>query len=315
MSIRVSCTCGEIVETDEERIGEQLPCPACGSPLTVQPAPAAMESVAVPLEYGPHVGQGARRPVNWIVAGVILGVLLLLWALVPLGLIPATKDALLVSCGPNMRQFVYGGIAYSGDWKGQLPDFHHLGGAERVRHQWARLPVPGFDTAAVTPLAVGGLAILMRDYMKNDWDTAFCPDGWFRKSDGLRPNAARIVTGYCYLPHRPPTLPDPGNMTLDTNADIVRTASDSPALFVATDMIAVAGTPPASIAANHQATEVDGGAASPFLWPKFQADDPETLPLGSNWARLDCRVVWKPWQDVKPRYLFKLRGAETRYWW
>ena len=315
MSIRVSCTCGEIVETDECRIGEQLPCPACGSPLTVQPAPAAVESAAVPLEYASHGGQGARRLVNSIVAAVIVGVLFLM--LVPLfsGVIRATKCALQISCASNTRQFTLACIAYAGDWKGQLPDFHHLGSTERVRHQWARLPVPGFDTAAVTPLAVGGLAILMRDYMKNDWDTAFCPDGWFRKSDGLRPNVTRATTGYCYLPHRPLTLRDPGNTTLDTNADIVRTASDSPALLVATDMIAVAGTPPAAIAANHLPTAADVGPASPFRWPKFQADDPETLPLGSNWARLDCRVVWKPWQDVKPRYLFKLRGAETRYWW
>ena len=50
MAIRVSCTCGEIVETDEGRIGEQLACPACGTALTVRP-PSAVAPSPIELQY------------------------------------------------------------------------------------------------------------------------------------------------------------------------------------------------------------------------------------------------------------------------
>ena len=334
MRVRTSCTCGQIVEADDGRMGPQVPCPGCDAMLTER--------------HANHEPRGRSRWGPWhadlLVTGAMVAMMGLLLPVVTAasrGRGPASRPrsttsraaqararacALQVSCGSNLRQFAYACIGYSNDFKEKLPDFHRNKRTARIRHQWVRLPIDGFDTATLTPPGkfAGGLAYVARHYLKNDWDIVFCPDGWFEKKSALRRNVMTVNTGYCYVANLPAPLPEPSKKEAPGKRapGVARTASDRPELLIAADMIALAGTPPTTIATNHlppgnadDRPKTPRGQANPRKWLKHQPDKPGLLPLGGNQVRLDCRVRWIPWQDVTPRYLFKLQGVRTRYWW
>ena len=123
--------------------------------------------------------------------------------------------------------------------------------------------------------------------------------------------------GYLWLPHRNTfakgsvvpggvTCPTPrGNV--DGPADNVKKASSLPELLVTTDIIFWQPHTPGDyprIFANHQATDVTAlhfrDANAPAFTPcDISATNPLNLPLGTNVTRLDCRVTWKPMQDVE----------------
>src|SRR5689334_25258137 len=65
MSIIVSCRCGQQFKTDERHAGKRVPCPACGSRLTI-PA-AATSPPPPPAARHPIVKQGVRVqcPCGW----------------------------------------------------------------------------------------------------------------------------------------------------------------------------------------------------------------------------------------------------------
>ena len=109
-------------------------------------------------------------------------------------------------------------VAYSNDWKEQLPNrvanVSWCGPGELWR--FPRLPVIGFDTTTILPAneyhqntstACGnvcgpaGLAYVMRDYMKNDWDIMTCPDGWWTKDVIMQKCGDGIACG-CWGPPR-----------------------------------------------------------------------------------------------------------------
>ena len=204
---------------------------------------------------------------------VVIGIIALLIAILMPALSRARKQALQVSCGSNERQVTYAALAYGNDWEEQLPTL--WGNGRLGMHNYARLPIIGFDTTTIWDWAtyestgygmnwLGGFAFMMRDYMKNEWDVAMCPDGFYKKSDILHkwpgyaaysyyleylvfgmygsPNVGQL--GYLWLPHRPPTIPTAATMCSgsaqpqecsDKPGDISKTASDLPSLLISTD--------------------------------------------------------------------------------
>ena len=246
---------------------------------------------------------------------VVIGIIALLIAILMPALSRARKQALQVSCGSNIRQIGYASLAYANDWREQFPDLHHMADrSDRVRHHWGRLPIAGFDASASptgTP-PVGGTAFMVRDYLKNDWDVVFCPDGWFSKSTSLVREGSSTDVGYCYLPHRPISLTDPTGQASDPPLGIAKTASGRPNLLVHVDLYAIAGTPGSAIAGNHSTATVSGDP-DPRNWPLYVPTDPSTIPLGVNEGRIDCRVTWIP--APTPRYLFDLNKIPIRYSW
>jgi prepilin-type N-terminal cleavage/methylation domain-containing protein len=214
---------------------------------------------------------------------VVIGIIALLIAILMPALSRARKQALQASCGSNARQLTYGALAYANDWKEQLPTrFNKFAGDPGTRlTDLSRLPLIGFDTCTIwdwgtyeSPYLtspgygfnwLGGFAFLMRDYMKNDWDVAVCPDGFYTKESFLQkwpgpvaynyycpylvigmygsPNEGQI--GYIWLPHRPvsgsstaatncSSTPTPMQVS-DTPGEISKTASDLPSLLVSVD--------------------------------------------------------------------------------
>ena len=215
---------------------------------------------------------------------VVIGIIALLIAILMPALSRARKQALQVSCGSNERQTTYAALAYANDWEEQLPsrwgNSGNVGGGNPIGILSAlyRLPVIGFDTATiwdwwtynvaypgynVTPdVTLGGLAFVMRDYLKNDFDIYICPDGWYGRDDmmhkwsgcygdqyygpvcscGSGANCSdglfNYKTGYLWLPQRALTVAvgSACGQTMDDKAgEISKTASDLPSLLVVAD--------------------------------------------------------------------------------
>ena len=143
-------------------------------------------------------------------------------------------------------------------------------------------------------------------------------------------------TGYQWLPHRPPTHTQPdgtvggdylgswGVVPTDGPGDIAKTASDLPSLYMIADYstmqdryYTVSGCPPcgscgggsgcaAGFAGNHTTAGFRGGPASesacmPCLFPPNigREENPMEMPLGQNRGRIDARVKWTAWQDMR----------------
>ena len=162
----------------------------------------------------------------------------------------------------------------------------------------------------------------MRDYLKNDFDVVFCPDGFvdrgnrqlgkdLRPKDAISHRASCLYTaGYLYLPHRwtsmaetNPSVPPPYPWTVDANRpqDIAQTASDTPMLLMLADHAATDDVAPNwKIQGNHANVPVRGVAFA--LLPALSASDPNTFPLGSNAVRIDCKVEWTPFTNAKVRW-------------
>ena len=238
---------------------------------------------------------------------VVIGIIALLIAILMPALSRARKQALQVSCGSNERQVTYAMLAYANDWEQQLPTRsgwalntpglaayigHYPSGASPMSLNFiSRMPIIGFDTATIWDWAtytaptleawsisrgggpevwVGGVAFMMRDYLKNDFDIYICPDGWYGKSDmlgkwtgcvghglmgpsctclgamGLDCEDALVTyrTGYLWLPHRANTacvfanctarFCNAGPMT-DDPGEVAKSASGAPELLVLAD--------------------------------------------------------------------------------
>ena len=248
---------------------------------------------------------------------------------IPIGAIlrfPGRKAALMMTCGSNERQMAYGAIAYANDWKQQLPT--RSTGGEPMLFAMSRLAIIGFDTATTAgidviprflpsgktprgpPPGIPGLAYLLRDYLKNDWDIIYCPDGWIQEQDGIQRNHFRPVPlGYQWLPHRVDRSGQCHDKTCTTDkpGDIVRRATDAPKLLLIADFSWRRLDEGDMFAANHMPiagfmppalTPPGRPSAKPSDWLKFGQAPMECLPLGGNVARLDCRVTWTPWQSV-----------------
>ena len=263
---------------------------------------------------------------------VVIGIIGLLIALLMPALSAARKQALRVSCGSNERQLVYGMLAYSSDWKGELPT--RDGRSHPNLMMVARLPVIGFDTTTVwiptvecspreivgaaffwwCPSGMGGVGYVMRDYLKNDWDVAYCPDGWYERTQLIvRDFYHPVTTGYHWLPHRPDMSAcccgppvcatdrlgqaDPTTLIVDMNWRMLETGPLSDkflANHITTGHKAAPGALPVP----------DGGNMDFGALPTYDVYDADTLPMGSNQARSDARVTWQPWIQVDPnRYV------------
>jgi hypothetical protein len=235
---------------------------------------------------------------------------------------------------------VYGALAYANDWKDVLPSFSP-GDVRywndwnrpfpdtvinrRNLHTWSRLPIIGFDTTTnVNPVhrQQGGLAFVMRDYLKSDWDMAFCPESWFEKrGKGLVPDEPKVPTGTLYLGHRPPSEKDVGNPYID--GDIPTSASDPASWALFTDMTIMTGAEnvkPLRMASNHvDERKHIKGSALPEEWPELLNSDPkvnhDVFPAGGNVAQLDARVSWFDRASLQPRYYFTFNSVPARYWW
>ena len=124
--------------------------------------------------------------------------------------------------------------------------------------------------------------------------------------------------------NRPAPLPEPSKTKAPVKRVplVARAVTDRPNLLIAADMNALAGTPPATLAANHftpgyppDRPKIPRGQTDPKKWLKYQPDNPYLLPLGSNTAQLDARCRWTSWSDQQARYLFRLAKTPVRYWW
>ena len=188
-----------------------------------------------------------------------------------------------------------------------------------------RLPILGFDTTTIAqqfgkvrpvrPISParqppGGVAFMMRDYLKNDWDVAYCPDGWISKGDGIVEDYFQpVATGYCWLPHRADRSDACRDnvCSTDQRSDIVRTASDKPHLLTIVDFSWRRLDKRDVFAANH--TPRAGFMPPEFVprgrpfakstdWPTFTDAPAESLPRGGNAVRVDCRLTWQPWHEI-----------------
>ena len=216
---------------------------------------------------------------------VVIGIIALLIAILMPALSRARKQALQVSCGSNARQVTYAALAYGNDWEESLPTqfgekpTNNQGNPNAGLMWLTRLPVIGFDTATIwdwytyrsgpyVDNLLGGLAFVMRDYLKNDFDVYVCPDGWYKKSDmvfkwsggygtiagpvnypsgdsgwDFTDGLASYKSGYLWLAQRYiPAYTTAASLcggpvnTTDKPGDIARTASDLPALLIICDM-------------------------------------------------------------------------------
>ena len=285
---------------------------------------------------------------------VVIGIIALLIAILMPALSRARKQALQVSCGSNERQIALAMIAYTNDWKEQLPNswngetfawttttpawgVYVSGGP---LGQWTRLPIIGYDTTTIVPTFMylsggtnpygaptssyfAGQPYIMRDYLKNDFDVAFCPDGWWKKErsilrDGVGASTGagpRYWAGYVWLAHAPNARPSPCPLPVcmyqqSCGADIYKakeipkTGSDKPALMLLADFLWTITTyGNYTCMANHWPTSVQND--HDYLdWPVFEPAgyDPDAAPMGSNNVRLDCRTTWRPFSDMKLRY-------------
>ena len=129
--------------------------------------------------------------------------------------------------------------------------------------------------------------------------------------------------GYVWLPHRPwNRLTEclgqcgPSTPNQDKPQDIAFTASDTPELLVTADYCQATCDGgscylgQACVVANHSQTgfrhgpPIGCGTCESIGLPYYDAAVPEgnnpgQMPLGVNRSRIDCRVTWVPWQDVK----------------
>ena len=320
--------------------------------------------------------RNVKRAFTLVELLVVIGIIALLIAILMPALSRARKQALAVSCGSNIRQNIYATIAYGNDWKEQLPT--RVGNYDHFYPQiiLARLPVIGFDTITVFnyqanfadwgfhgctggpgcptacwygwTMGACGYAYVMRDYLKNDWDINFCPDGWFEPGNTLNKNVfAPQLSGYMYLAHLlPPGSPvtystyvpfnctaNPftgaaGNQTFRAK-DTPKTASDKPSLVCSVDYNWYWNQDFPRTGANHVGTSHK--VLDPVWWPCPPAPqlarygswefypamdfyDPDSLPLGSNRGRIDCRVQWKGVQDFDFYMLCLFSGSRGMYW-
>ena len=269
---------------------------------------------------------------------VVIGIIALLIAILMPALSRARKQALQVSCGSNARQVTYAAIAYSNDWKEQLPTRN---GRDSLNWQGlsdiTRLPIIGFDTLTIWHhsmyypyTGIGGWAYMLRDYLKNDVDIVICPDGWFTRtsifqkcadvgalySTMIYPNGG-YCHGYLWLPHRQGYLgvSSPtcvcgdvcaGGDQVDRKREVSKTASDKPDLLVTVDFQYwwdYSVYAPIQLQANH-VTVGDrdygwrGSDSIRFTPPTWEAMNPDDMPLGSNQSRIDCKVTWVPEQQT-----------------
>lgn len=290
---------------------------------------------------------------------VVIGIIGLLIAMLMPALSAARRQALAVSCGSNERQVALGVIAYANDWKEFLPNKDVAPSFGELLMSLSRLPVVGFDSTTVwsytwqrspvtdafgssaDPSGMGGLGFVLRDYLKNDWEVGFCPDGWMERNAALvRDFFQPAIWGYCYLPHRPsgPTVSCSlsGERAVDRSVDVARKASGQPSLMVLADAnfrltqcVSFLPGPYATASgrffANHMATSARppgpmlplsaGGTPSFQDWPLYDPHDSEVMPTGMNTARLDARTVWVPWQEVVAnRYLGSSIGWLATGW-
>ena len=146
---------------------------------------------------------------------VVIGIIALLIAILMPALSRARKQALQVSCGSNERQMAYAAVSYATDSRQQLPPKHQgnlsCTNVRSILSHGARLPIVGFDTMTIWHQAsfqqccssgsnIAGWSYMMRDYLKNDFDVAVCPDGWYSKGQLIRPwgNPDVAYPGGCY---------------------------------------------------------------------------------------------------------------------
>ena len=213
---------------------------------------------------------------------VVIGIIAILIAILMPALSRAQKQALQVSCGSNARQLTLAAISYANDWKKRLPtrlghsgDPGYLAGSEAGLLSFhARLPVIGFDTRTVVDSDtyyaswwamkfLGGWGYMMRDYLKNDFDVAACPDGYYSIDDYFTPWDGTVdyveagptadmfegpgllsyKAGYLWLPNRyaswdvTATNCDPGGgiVPTDTPGNIAKSMFDKPDLLIVAD--------------------------------------------------------------------------------
>ena len=286
---------------------------------------------------------------------VVIGIIAILIAILMPALSRARKQALQVSCGSNVRQQIYASLSYANDWREVLPTtFAGGNGYASALADMGRLPIIGWDTVTACCdghcVGVGqpcinvasdgsctvmwwpsgpnhweytyyGRSFVMRDYLKNDWDVAICPDGFFGFRDQIlmQWNHSLQYGAYLWLAHRP-VVPDPARPDStspcagreDNRSDVAKTASDTPTRLLIVDQVNVitdqcgpgrcgAGL----IGANH----LMGGEKllqvnriSSCAWPSLCPYQQEQQPMGSNEGRIDARVTWKPWTEQRPRY-------------
>ena len=206
-----------------------------------------------------------------LLPGVTVTVVVLIGVVMAaVGLRAARLRAFEVRCQGNLRQMTYAAMAYCGNWNEQLPT--RLQGTEGALNEVCRLPCIGFDTVTIWdwgtfvaaedgPSLLGGWAFMMRDYLKNDYDLAICPGGWYglddlmHKWDGARPGGLYSdKMGYLWLIHRAtPTASANGRRSTDKEADILHVGSDFPGLLAMTDYIMWVGHDNGfRISGNHQ---------------------------------------------------------------
>lgn len=245
----------------------------------------------------------------------------------------------LGSRSASFRNLAYGALAYANDWKDVLPSFSPGDVSDwndwntwyseenenrRNLHTWSRLPIVGFDTTtSVNPVHTqqGGLAVMMRDYLKNEWNIPIGYGGWFDERASVVPDDPRVPTGTLYLAHRPPSEKDIGNPYIDPN--IPKLGGDPSKWKLFTDMTIITGTAiadPLRIASNHfNKVRKYEGSTFPEDWPEILSldtdDNSEAFPKGGMVARLDASVRWHEWDSFEPRYYFEFKSRPARYWW
>ena len=279
---------------------------------------------------------------------VVIGIIALLIAILMPALSRARKQALAVSCASNARQLTLATLCYANDWKEKFPNAYGSPAPGWYSTIWLnnmlRLPIIGYDTTTVWTPGINsnpvagmqygngnwgygvGIAYVFRDYLKNDFDVAYCPDGWWEKNGVLfgKDFYFNWHSGYLYLPHRS-CEDDQGyganraQYSTDRCKDVAKTASDKPDLMIWADFnlrLESDGDPwDDKLACNHLATQERAypswAVAQPgtgVLWgswpggvgvalPTYDEYDPDRQPLGVNRSRIDCRTEWVPWQD------------------
>lgn len=250
---------------------------------------------------------------------LVVTVVVVAVTLVFVGLRAARIRSYEAACQSNQRQLTYACFGYACDWRCKLPPRTARPGG--VLNGVYRLPVIGFDSATAWTWGsyapggdgvsyLGGWGFLMRDYLKNDFDVAACPDGWYTKDDLLQPWDGKGIgtlysekMGYLWLPHRDvPTAAANGRRSVDTEADLLRTSSDKPEMFVMADYVMWVGDRNTfRISGNHQRTKA--GNAAPARWPEFNPDEPGSgpgrdRPTYSNAVRLDVKLARREFLDL-----------------
>lgn len=247
--------------------------------------------------------------------GVVVVVVVVAGAPSLLGLRAARIRAYRIGCQSQLRQLGYGSMAYACDWSEVFPTRVSRKGG--VLNGVYRLPFIGFDTATIVGArgsifapgyALGGWAFLFRDYVKNDYDLAVCPDGWYAKDDFLKRWDGRDVNGlysekmsYLWLAARDASTAV-ANGQRSADGEIPTTASDKPDLHTSADYVLWAGAGSGfGISGNHQRNKARAGTAAG--WPTFDPAKPsdgpaEDRPSYSTAVRIDCRSSSREFLDL-----------------